>query len=222
MGAEVVRIVQREGDDRVAGVGKVVEAGGAAVIGVAGEGEFDEHAVVVVDAGVAERLAVDRHDALTFLAGALGDELLDPGADGPEGSGGDEGELVAAFPGKCSKRHADGDGWVGADRGVGGGGLAGGDGAVEERLKIDAGEGGRDEAEKGEGGVAAADVGRVEEDAGVGVVLREGGQAGSGVGDGDEVASGRVRAGAGVARPEVFGERCGFQGAAGLAGDDED
>ena len=148
MGAEVVRIVQREGYHRVAGTGESVEARGAAVIGIAGEGEFDEDSIVVVNAGIAQRLAVDGHDALAFLAGALGDELFDPGADGPEGGRGDEGELVAAGAGERTQSHTYGDGWVGVDGGVGGGGLTGGDGAVEQRLKVDAGEGGGDESEE--------------------------------------------------------------------------
>ena len=43
--------------------------------------QIDEEAVVAVDGGVAERLAVDRDQALAVLAGRLGDQLLDPGAE---------------------------------------------------------------------------------------------------------------------------------------------
>ena len=77
--------------------------------------------------------------------------------------------------------------------------LAGGDGAVEEWGQIDAGQGRGDESEEGQRGVASANVGRVEEHAGVGVLLGQGSQAGAGVGDCDEVTSGRVETGLGVA-----------------------
>ena len=43
--------------------------------------DIDEEAVVAVKRGIAERLAVDRDQALAFLAGGFGDQLFGPGAE---------------------------------------------------------------------------------------------------------------------------------------------
>ena len=43
--------------------------------------DVDEEAVLAVHCGIAHRLAVDRDQALAFLAGGLRDQLLGPGAE---------------------------------------------------------------------------------------------------------------------------------------------
>jgi hypothetical protein len=53
-----------------------------------------EQAVVTVAVGGRQALAVDRNDRLALLAGRLGDQLLDPGADVPQRRRGHQRELV--------------------------------------------------------------------------------------------------------------------------------
>ena len=43
--------------------------------------KVDEEAILAVERGIAERLAVDRDQALAFLAGGFRDQLFGPGAE---------------------------------------------------------------------------------------------------------------------------------------------
>src|SRR3954471_23599931 len=64
---------------------------------LAGEPAGEEEAVVAVGARIAHGLPVDGHDPLPALAGALGDELLEPGARRSELRTEEQGELVGAL-----------------------------------------------------------------------------------------------------------------------------
>ena len=55
-----------------------------------------EHAIITVNVGRTQRLAGDWHDALSFFAGALGNQLFDPKSQRIERCGGDEGKLIAS------------------------------------------------------------------------------------------------------------------------------
>src|SRR5207302_2033763 len=82
-------------DHRMARLGERLD--GALVLRrvLAGEPERDEEPVVAVHLGRARRFAIDRQDPAPALAGALGDELLHPGAEGPQAGARKECELVA-------------------------------------------------------------------------------------------------------------------------------
>ena len=67
----------------------------------------DEHPVVAVDLGRTRRLAVDRHEAGALLAGALGEELLEPGAQRGDRRRQEEGHLVAAGAGQLAQGDPD-------------------------------------------------------------------------------------------------------------------
>ena len=51
------------------------------VVLVGGEAQIGEDAVIAVDRRRAQRLGVDRHDALAELAGRFGEQLFEPGAE---------------------------------------------------------------------------------------------------------------------------------------------
>ena len=68
----------------------------AAAVGPARERDPDERPVRAVGLDRAERLEVDRDDPDAVLAGALGDELLDPRAEARDLVVGEERQLVAA------------------------------------------------------------------------------------------------------------------------------
>src|SRR3954451_22173905 len=72
---------------------------------LAGEPAGEEEAVVAVGARIAHGLPVDGHDPLPALAGALGDELLEPRARRSELRAEEQGELVGSLA-----RAAAGDG----------------------------------------------------------------------------------------------------------------
>ena len=59
--------------------------------------DIDEEAVVAVKVGIAQRLAIDRDQALALLAGRLGDQLLGPCAKIRDFRGRQDRDLVAAF-----------------------------------------------------------------------------------------------------------------------------
>ena len=97
--------LKRDADDRVAGglegCGELV----ASAVVRAGQVEADEDAVRAVVGDVAERLEVDRDDPDAALAGALGDQLLQPRPEAADLVVGQECQLVAPVGGQ----RADGD-----------------------------------------------------------------------------------------------------------------
>ena len=124
----------------------------------------DEDAVVAVDRGRAQRLAGDGQDALAFLAGALGDQLLDPQPDGFQRRRGDERDLVATLLGQLAEGRAQHGAGVLLDRRLGPAVLAAAIGAIEQPCDVEAHECGRHHAEVRRRRVAAADIVRVQED----------------------------------------------------------
>ena len=111
--------------------------------------------------GLAQRLAVDGHDADALLAGGLGDELLEPGAQGRQVRLDDEGQLVA--PGRASAAMATPSTRAGLSSRVGAREVGHDAGVLEQRVEVEAQQRRRHEAHVGQGAVAAAHVGRVEE-----------------------------------------------------------
>ena len=79
-----------------AGLGEARQGQEVLGVFVAVELERHEEPIGAVALGGAEGLAVDRDHRPPALAGAFGDQLLDPRADVPERGRGREGELVAA------------------------------------------------------------------------------------------------------------------------------
>ena len=103
-------IVDIEGDHGVPGGGKGLQP---AVEGrVPGQPHAHEHPVACVVLRVRQSFPVDREDPLALLAGALGDQLLDPGPQRRHGGRSGEGQLVAAGEG------AAGDGGAEKETGV--------------------------------------------------------------------------------------------------------
>ena len=58
-------------------------------VGRGGEAQIDEDAIGAVAIGRRQRLEIDRHDRLPVLAGRLGDQLLEPGAEVVDAGRGD-------------------------------------------------------------------------------------------------------------------------------------
>ncbi len=183
------------------------------VVGVVGQGQEHEIAVVTVGVGPGDRLADDRNDPLAGLAGALGDELLDPIAEGGQPRRGQDGELVA--PGDrgladgCPKRETGVRGRVSSAACV-----RHGPGASQQPRKVDAVQRGRNEAEDRQRGVAAADVGWCLDDGAKLLRLRQVHQGRARIGDGDE-----VERGCNLAHRRLIGIR--FGGRSRLRGDAE-
>ena len=162
LGAEVDRVGDLDPDDRVAGRLERVGQGVAAAVGPAGQGEPDERPVGAVGLDRTERLEVDRDDPDAVLAGALGDELLGPGAEARDLVVGQERQLVAARLGEGPDGEPERDARVGRRIGL----VAGADHRQrrrQQRVEVDPDERGRHEPDVGQRRVAPADVGRVEE-----------------------------------------------------------
>ena len=211
-------------DDRMAGGRQRVElrVGARSPVARRVMREADEDAIVAVDARRRERLADDGHDAVAVLAGALGDELLDPVAEALERRLDDQGQLVAAAAGQRAERRAQHDAGVAGVRPSTG--RRHPRRLVQQRVEVEAEQGGGRQPDVGQRRVAAADVGRVEEHRPEGVAVRDRLDRGVGVGDGHEVIALVLVADVVVAgvleRPEVRqeGQRLGRR--ARLGGDD--
>ena len=128
-----------------------------------------------------------------MLPGALRDELLQPGPEARDRRVRHDGQLVAAGQGERAERGAEGNPGVGQGIGRGAPGEHP-EGAAEERVEVDPEERSGHETDVGEGGVAATDVLRVEEDAPQLVVVGDRLQAPARVGDRDHELAGRFAA----------------------------
>ena len=186
--AEVEGIREDLIDDGMAGIGKFFET--ANVIRSA-QPHGDEQAILAVIANVEQWLARDGQDAFAFLAGALRDELLDPQPERVERPRRDERELVASRLRHRSDHRAELRRRIFFDRGDLRD-VRGVIGAIEKRDDVDAAQRRRHHAEIRERGVAAADVGHVDEDLAELVALRVALQLRVGVGDRDEVLAGAI------------------------------
>ena len=180
-------------------------------------GRDGEGAVGAQQAGGPEPLAVHRQDAAPVLARALGDQLLDPGAEGrparPEG----QGELVRA--GQRRRAHAGAEGHAGAARRVAPRLVQLARRAGQQRFEVGADQGRGHQAEQRQRRVAPAHVGRVEEDAAVAAPGGQAFQRAARVGHGHEGLAGRVPARGARPLEEVPLEGRDLDGAARLRGD---
>ena len=93
-------------DDGLPGRLERVDGGVLRGVGRVVEPQVDEQAIVAVGRGRAERLAIDGDDALAVLAGGLGEELLEPGAEVVDAGRGDERQLVDAPRGRARRGSA--------------------------------------------------------------------------------------------------------------------
>ena len=184
--------------------------------------DIDEEAVVAVKRGIAERLAVDRDQALAVLAGGFGDQLFGPGAEIGDLRRRGNRHLVAAFeagePHRQPELHARVFMW----RHVGAAGAHHRKRVRDQAANVDTGGSRRHQPERRQHGVASADRRIAVEDAGKALLGRNLLQRRAGIGDGDEAMTGLVLADRfGDAIEEIILHRVRLGGAAGFAGDDE-
>ena len=157
----------------------------------AGQVEADEDAVRAVVGDVAERLEVDRDDPDAALAGALGDQLLQPRPEAADLVVGQERQLVAPVGGQRADGDAERDARVrlgvrlaaGAEHRDRGG---------QQRVEVQADQRRRHEPDIGQRRVPPADVGRIEEDLAEVVVVLDRVEALARVRDGGEERAGTV------------------------------
>jgi hypothetical protein len=122
--------------------------------------EVGEHAVLAVAVGLADGLVGDREDARAVLAGRLGEQLLEPQPEAGQRGGDQERQLVPAGPRERAQGHAQPDTGAGLTLvRVGEGRQPGVGRAPEQRARVHAHQRGRHDPERGQGAVAAADVG---------------------------------------------------------------
>ena len=184
--------------------------------------DIDEEAVVAVKRGIAERLAIDRDQALAFLAGGFGDQLFGPGAEIGDLFRRRNRHLVAAFEAGEPHRQPELHARVFMRRHVGAAGAHHRKRMRDQAANVDAGGSRRHQSERRQHGVAAADRGIAVEDAGKALLGRNLLQRRAGIGDGDEAMAGLVLAdGLGDAIEEIILHHVRLGGAAGFAGDDE-
>ena len=215
---DVEGIVDIEGDDRVPRRGKRLQP--AVEGGVPGQPQAHEQPVVCAMLRAREGFAVDREDPLALLAGALGDQLFDPGPQRRHGGGGGQGQLVAA----CHSPAGDG----GAEKETGVVLLEPAlfhrfTPPLQQALDVDAGETSRHHPEERKRRVAPPDVGVVEEEMAETETPGQLLEAAAGVGDGDEPVSRSPRS-EGIAQNvvEVLEEGEGLDRASRLGGGDEE
>ncbi|MFK4398646.1 hypothetical protein ABIF31_005203 [Bradyrhizobium elkanii] len=128
--------------------------------------QVDEEAVVAVDRRLANRLALDRDQALAVLAGRFRDQLLGPGAEIGNVRRGEDRHLVAAFEPGDAHREPELHARVLLRRHVGTAGAHHGERMAEQAADVDAGSGRRHQTERRQHGIAAADRRVAVEDAG--------------------------------------------------------
>ncbi len=110
--------------------------------------DIDEEAVIAVKRNVAERLAVDRNEALAFLAGGFRNQLFGPGAEVGDLLRGDDRHLVAALEAGEAHREPELHARVFMRRHVGAAGAHHGKRVLDQAANIDAGGGGGDQTER--------------------------------------------------------------------------
>ena len=94
--ADVIAIGDGDAHDRMPARSSAATASSCFGIRFARQPQIDEQAIRAVDVGRAQRLGVDRDEALALLAGRFGEELLEPGAEIGDAGRGDDRDLVAA------------------------------------------------------------------------------------------------------------------------------
>src|ERR1019366_5595014 len=163
------------------------DGGVLAGVGGAVEADVGEDAVVAVHRGRGDGFAIDGRDSLPQLAGGFGDQLLHPGAEVVDFRRREDGDLVAAGVGGGAEDEAELHSGILGRRLLGGGDGLGCLG--EEPGGFEAGDGGGNNAEVGQRGVAAADLRVTVKDGTESVGLGDLLHFGAGIGDGEEVAA---------------------------------
>ena len=191
-------------------------------IDLAFQGHVHEQPILAISLGGTEYFTVERNDGLALLAGGLGHQLFDPGAETGEGRRGGEGELVPA------KRMADAQDEpelqprILRQRHVGAAVVHHYRGPFEKVIEFHAKAGGGNHAEMGEHGIAPADLRPAVIDRPKALLLGHLLERGTGIGNGHEMPAGLLFTHrfdhAGM---KIILEQVGLQGAARLAGDDE-
>src|SRR5689334_20381317 len=74
--------------------------------------QVDEDAISAIALRRAERLALHRQNALALLARALGEQLLQPIAEGGDRGRCEDGHLVALLVRQRAQNHAEPDTWI--------------------------------------------------------------------------------------------------------------
>src|SRR4030095_5782921 len=92
--AEVVSVGERDAHNGMPGAGERGEPGRGVALLIPCERHVNEYAVPAVRRRRTDGLVHDGHDAFPFLAGALGDQLLDPQSEACDARRQDEGGLV--------------------------------------------------------------------------------------------------------------------------------
>ena len=178
---------------------------------------------MAVDRRIAQRLAVDRDQALAFLAGGFRDQLLGPGAEIGDLLRRQDGHLVAAVEAGEPHRQPELHARIFMRRHVRPAGTHHRKRVFDERADVDAGGGGGHQPERRQHGVAPADGGIAVEDARKTLFGRDLLQRRAGIGHRDETMPGLLGADRlGDAGEEIILHHVRLGGAAGFAGDDED
>ena len=205
-------LLQRVGQRGARGIGRI-----------AGQAQEHEQPIVAVDAGAVRSLVVDGDEPLAVLAGRLGDQLFQPGAEAVDPGRRDDRHLVAPElrPGDAQDR-AQHDAGVLLDRHARHAGVHHRARSVQELGHVDAHRRRRHQTEVRQHRVAPADVRPAEEDPPKMVRLRDVLHLRVRIGDGDETVAGLfVPDRLNDALVEVLLEDVGLQRRARLAGDDE-
>ncbi len=184
--------------------------------------DVDEEAVVAVKRDIAKRLAVDRNQALAFLARGLRDQLLGPGAEIGDLRRGKDRHLVAAFEAGGTHREPELHAGIFMRRHVRAAGAHHRQRMADQAPHVDAGGRRRHQAERRQHRIASADRRLAVEGAGKALPGRDLLQRRAGIGHRDEAVAGRFGADRlGDALEEIVLHCVRLGGAAGFAGDDE-
>ena len=211
---EVHGAVGRQGQDRLASVGKSLDLLVEVREGLIGVAQVRDHAIAPVRLRRRQRLIDHRHDSPPLLTGRLSDQLLDPQPEALDRRRDHESQLVAPPEGELANDRAKPQPRVGLGGVEVGAVLLGHLAAVQQRLDVDAHQRRGHEPEVRQHRVAAADAGRVQERAPQPVIATEPLERAAGVGDDDEL----LRPGF-VTEVPVVRQR--LDRPAGLRGDDE-
>ena len=191
-------IVHREPDNRMARLRQRIQTADRLVA----NRNAHEHPVIAVYRRVAERLAVDRHDAVSLLAGALGNQLLDPRPQRLRPRRKRERQLVPAALRQHAERQAQSNGRVLLDVRLLQGLPTEFESSDQHRCDVETDERRRHEPEVGQGRIASANPGIVEKRADESFVRRAPRQRRVRVSDRDEVRPGVREVAVRKLRPE--------------------
>ena len=179
---------------------------------VVGQAELNEEPVVAIMLGAFQGFGCDGDDAGAAFAGAFREQLLDPEAEPGNPGRCHQGELVATVFGQSTDDGSQPSAGIftyGPDSDAS---TLHGFSGVQQSRQIDSHERGGHQAEIGEDGISAADVGIIDEGASKTAGFSQPFQGGTRVGHGDEVVAGVGRTAPGfrkVSEMGVEGQRLG-------------